>query len=115
MNAAATSHLPLEFRHCAFEHVDQGAGAELVGHGNYILHALRPAKGFNEAPTLRARAANQAPLGKNHGPGEDAECNQDGQHDLGDYSGLKYKIEDCATGKKCKDGRKVHGIWEVLR
>jgi hypothetical protein len=90
----------------------QRAGTELIGNRGDVLHALRLAEGADEAAALRARAADQPPLGKNHGPGEHAEGDQQEKHGLGDRTGLKDEINDFAADKQQEDGRKMHRFRE---
>ena len=110
VDAAGHSHLAPELRDCAFKHSDQRAGTELFGNRGDVLHALRLAKGADEASALPASAADQPPLGKNHGPGEHAERDEKEKHGFGDRTGLKDEINDFAADKKQEDGRKMHGF-----
>jgi hypothetical protein len=64
------------------------------------LYARRLAEGANESSTLRPGAADEAPLGKNHGPGEHAEGKQQNEHGFGDHTGLKDEINDFAADKR---------------
>ena len=105
VNAAGGSHLALELRHRAFKDADQRAGTELFGNRDDILQALRFAEGADESAALRAGAADQPPLGKNHRPGEHAESNQQEENGFGDRTGLKDEINDFAADKRT-GGRK---------
>jgi len=54
---------------------------------------LRLAEGADKTLTLRASAAQNAPLGKDDGPGKDAEGEQYDQNAFGDCTGLKDEID----------------------
>jgi hypothetical protein len=112
VDAAGHSHLALEFRDRAFKHSDQRAGAELFGNRGNILHALCLAKDADEAFILSASAADEPPLGKNDGPGKDAEGDEQDKDGLGDRTGLKDEINDFAADKQQEDGRKMHWFRE---
>jgi len=84
----------------------------LVGNGGNILQALCFAEGADEAPTLGARAADQPPLGKDHGPGEHAERDEQEKHGLGDRTGLKDEINDFAANEREEDAREMHRFRE---
>jgi hypothetical protein len=71
-----SGHLALVFQESAFEDADQRAGAELIGHAGDILQTLGFAEGAKEASALHAGAAQQAPLGEDDGPGNEAESQQ---------------------------------------
>ena len=70
----------------AFKHGDQRAGLELLGHGGDVLQALGLAEGAHEAVALRAGAAEQSPFGKDDGPGDNAENQQDEEDGFGDQT-----------------------------
>ena len=76
------------------------------------MEALRCAEGADEPSTLPARAADQPPLGKNHGPGEHAERDEQEKHGLGDRASLKDEINDFAANEREEDGRKMHRFRE---
>jgi len=112
VNAASCSHLALEFVHRAFKHAYQRAGTKLFRHRSNILHALRLAKGADEASALRTRTTDQTPLGKNHSPGKHAERDEQEKYSFGDRTGLKDEINDFAANEREEDGRKMHRFRE---
>jgi len=78
----------------------QRAGTELFGNRGNVLHALRLAEDADEASALPARAADQQPLGKNDGPGEHTEHEEQDKDGLGDRTSLKDEINDFAANKQ---------------
>jgi len=72
----------------------------LFGNRGNVLQALRFAESADKASALPARAADQPPLGKDHGPGEHAERDEQEKHGLGDRAGLKDEINDFAADKR---------------
>jgi hypothetical protein len=103
-SGTGSGELALVFLVAAFENSDQRAGTELIGNGGEILHALGFAKGAQEASTLDAGAAQQAPLGKNDGPGDEAESQQGDQDELGDRTGAGNQVENFAADEKAEYG-----------
>ena len=100
MDAARHSHLAFELGDCAFKYSHQRAGTKLFGNRGNVLHALRLAEDADEASALPARAADEPPLGKNHGPGEHTEHEEQDKDGLGDRTGLKDEINDFAADKQ---------------
>ena len=90
------------FREAAFKHRHQRAGLELFGYGRDVLQALGFAEGAHEASTLHSRSAHQTPFGKNDGPGDHAEDQEDEKNDLGDGTGFSNQINDLAANHRCQ-------------
>ncbi len=70
----------------AIKDSDQRARLELFRHRGHVLQPLGLAKHTHEAIALRASAPEQSPLGKDNGPGRNAEHQQDDQDRLGDQT-----------------------------
>jgi hypothetical protein len=58
---------------------------------------LRLAKGTHEPSTLDASSPKQAPLGKNDGPGDHAENQQEHQNKFSDWSSFPYEVNNLST------------------
>ena len=102
--------LTFVFLEPALEYADQRAGAKLIRDRGNILQALRFAKGAQEAPALQAGAGEQAPFGKNDGPGNQTERQQGEQDELGDRAGRGNEIENFAANKQCQQEGKMHRV-----
>ena len=96
-----SGELAFVFVESAFEDTDQRARTELIGDGGDILKALGFAEGAEEASTLNAGATEQAPLGEDDGPGDEAEGQQSDEDEFGDGSGAGDEIEYFAADEKC--------------
>src|SRR5438105_4641233 len=58
------------------------------------------AEGADKAAALPAGTVEAAPFGKNDGPAEQTEHEQNNEHSFGDRTALQNKICDLATGEK---------------
>jgi hypothetical protein len=65
--------LPPIFLKSSFEYCNQRARLELIGDSSHVGETLRFAKRSQKPPALHSRPAQQAPLGKDNGPGHQAE------------------------------------------
>ena len=99
--------LALVFLVSTFENADQRTGAELIGNGGEILEALGFAKGPQKAAALHSGAPEQAPLGQDDRPGDQAEDHQCNQDELGDRTRAGNEFENFAADE---EGR----VWEQL-
>ncbi len=70
------SRLAAQLFHRPFQHRNQRARLELLGHRRHLLQPPALAEGPQEARTLHFGAPHGAPLGQDHGPGEEAEDQQ---------------------------------------
>jgi hypothetical protein len=74
----------------------------LLRHRSYVLQALCLAESAHEAATLDSRPPEKAPFGKDDGPRNQTECEQQKQYEFGHYAGLAYEVNDFPADHDCQ-------------
>jgi len=68
-----------------------------LGDGGDILQPLRLTESAHEASALHPRPPQQTPFGKNDGPGNHTEQQEQKQNDFSDRTGLVDEVDNLAT------------------
>src|SRR6185437_15514928 len=100
--------LPAKLVVSVLKHRHKRAGLELLGNGCNVLKPLSAAEGAEKTRALRSGALQRSPLGKNHGPGKDAEYKKDQEHNPDYQASLCQQIHYFGAHGERNQGSRNH-------